>query len=269
MNLADKVAVITGGASGIGRAIGDALRLRGAKVAVLDSNEERLADVRLHAPEVLALSADVTDPANLESANDRILDHFGEVHIVCANAGVSGRASSRLWDETELDWRWIVDVNLIGTVNTLRAFVPSIVSQDEGHVVLTASMAAVTTGASQAGYWATKHAILSIAETLQLQLQEANPGVSASVLLPGGVSTNLGESRLGDTPRGFGVPGWDPLRLDAQTVADLVVSAIAERRFYVFTHPDAASRVRLRTDELLAAADDFAATARRTEQDET
>jgi NAD(P)-dependent dehydrogenase (short-subunit alcohol dehydrogenase family) len=251
--LRGKVAVVTGGASGIGLALGRAFAAEGMRVALLDVHGERLATAGREVEGSLAVHADTTRPDDLRRAADAVLQRFGGVHVVAANAGISGRASTRLWEESEEDWRRVVDVNLHGSVNTLRAFVPLVLRNGEGHVLVTSSMAGVSEGATQAGYWATKHALVSLTETLRLQLAAIEHGsFGATVLLPGSVATNLGESRVGDVPRGAGVPGWSPGDVDATEVASCAVAALRDGRRYVFTHPNGSRRVRARVDAVLA-----------------
>ncbi|GAB2982862.1 SDR family NAD(P)-dependent oxidoreductase [Amycolatopsis acidiphila] len=242
MNFEGKVAAVTGGGSGIGLALAGRLASLGCRVAVGDVHAERLADVRRRIPGVLAMPVDVSDPAQLAAFAERTEREFGAVHLICANAGIIGPLGERLWEVPDAAWRQVIDVNLLGVVSTLRAFVPRILEHPPGHVGITASMAAVTTSATMPAYYATKHALLSIADTLRLQLNRDGHDVGVSVLLPGQVTTRLGES-LSDVDTVRNLSGISP-----GEVADRFVEAVRDRRHYVFTHRGSARLAGARTD---------------------
>ncbi len=254
--LEGKVAVVTGGASGIGLAI--AHRLAAEKVRLvlldveagpLDAAERALRDA---GAEVLALQVDVSKPAQLEAAAVRAREAFGLAQIVVNNAGVGG-GTGPIWTLSQADWAWALDVNLWGVIHGLRLFLPALVaSGEEGHVVNTASMAGLTSTPWLAPYTATKHAVVAISECLAKELELAGSKVGVSVLCPGFVKTRIHQSmrnrpdELGGSGGG-GVPG--PTLADAMTqlveagkppeeIADLVVRAIRERRFYILSHPE-------------------------------
>jgi NAD(P)-dependent dehydrogenase (short-subunit alcohol dehydrogenase family) len=246
---AGKVAAVTGGASGIGLALAERLAAEGCHVAVADVHPQRLAEVRQRLPGALTVAADVADPRQVQDFADRTVERFGAVHLVCANAGIIGPAGDRLWEVTDEEWRQVIGVNLLGVVATLRAFVPLLLRAAPGHVGITASMAAVTTTATMPAYYATKHALLSVADTLHRQFVRDALDLGVSVLLPAQVTTNLGESLTGvdrpGNPRGIG----------PAEVADRFVEAVQSRRLHVFTHAGSAELARARTDALLAEAD--------------
>jgi len=226
-----KVAAVTGGGSGIGLALAEKLAALGCQVAVGDVHADRLAQVRRRIPGALAVAVDVADPAQLTEFAERTVAEFGAVHVVCANAGIIGPLGERLWEVPDAEWRRVIDVNLLGVVSTLRAFVPRLLANPPGYVGITASMAAVTTSATMPAYYATKHALLSIADTLRLQLARDGHDVGVSVLLPAQVTTRLGES-LSDVD----APG-NPEGISPAEVADRFVTAVRERQPHVFTHP--------------------------------
>lgn len=245
---AGKVAAVTGGASGIGLALAERLAAEGCHVAVADVNPERLADVRRRFPDALAMAVDIADPLQVQDFADRTAERFGAVHLVCANAGIIGPAGDRLWEVPDDQWRQVVDVNLLGVVATLRAFVPLLLRTPPGHVGITASMAAVTTTATMPAYYATKHALLSIADTLHRQFARDALDLGVSVLLPAQVTTNLGESLTGvDRP-------GNPRGISPEEVAARFVDAVRSRRLHVFTHPGSTELARARTDAMLAEA---------------
>jgi NAD(P)-dependent dehydrogenase (short-subunit alcohol dehydrogenase family) len=259
-DLGGKVAVVTGGASGIGYAMASAFRAQGMSVAVGDIEEAALADAveRLRAEDgpgdVVGVATDVADLASVEALRDEALEALGGVHVVCNNAGVA--AGGLLWETTERDWQWILGVNLMGVVHGIQAFVPGFVEQGEGYVVNTASMAGLTSAPFMGPYNATKHAVVTISETLYAELQLMTGGaVGVSVLCPGWVKTQIHESERNrpgeltdETPNalaaseeggaGSVLAGLIESGLDPADVARLVLEGIAQDRFYLYTHDD-------------------------------
>jgi NAD(P)-dependent dehydrogenase (short-subunit alcohol dehydrogenase family) len=273
-DLTGKVAVVTGGASGIGYAMASAFRREGMSVAIGDVEEAALADAveRLRAEDgpgdVVGVGTDVADLASVEALRDEALEALGGAHVVCNNAGVA--AGGLLWETTEADWQWILGVNLMGVVHGIQAFVPGFLEQGEGYVVNTASMAGVTSPPFMGPYNATKHAAVTISETLYAELQMMTAGaVGVSVLCPGWVRTqihrsdrNRPESLLGEAPNAFAEGGEGGPRsvlegliadgLEPDDVAQLVLDGIADDRFYLFTHDDWSPMVERRATALLA-----------------
>ena len=262
--LRDKVAVVTGAASGIGLAMSRRAAAEGMAVVMADVEEQALkaaADI-LHAEgaEVLPVVTDVSEAASVDALRDAALARFGAVHLVHNNAGVS--ASGPLWTVPEEDWRWVLGVNLWGVVHGIRAFVPLLVAQGEGHVVNTASLAGLVAPAFMGVYNATKHAVVAISETLHKDLEVAGAPVGVSVLCPGFVRTGIGDS---DRNR----PAWAPppvteagalldvgrqlvaAGIDPGLVADAVFAAVQADRFYVFTHPETKPAVAVRMKDIL------------------
>jgi NAD(P)-dependent dehydrogenase (short-subunit alcohol dehydrogenase family) len=250
-----KVAAVTGGASGIGLALAERFAAEGAAVAVADANAERVREVADRLPDALAVQVDVSDPAQLQEFAARTAERFGGVHILAANAGIIGPVGPRLWEVSDADWRRVVDVNLLGVVNTLRAFVPLLLQNPPGHVTITSSMAGVTLGSTMPAYWATKHALVAVAESLRLQLERDEAGVGVSVLLPARVTSNLEDSITEGADASAGVPGFRPREITPAEVATVVVDAIRTNRLYVFTHAEGVDRVRSRVEGILGAFD--------------
>lgn len=193
---AGQVAVVTGGASGIGRALVDAFAARGLAVAVADVEGDALEQTRRELAEagvtVLTRRTDVRDAEDVEALAQEVLTRFGRVDVICNNAGVIS-SPAPAWEQSAQDWLWTVQVNLLGVANGVRAFVPHLVAAGRGHVLNTASIAGLTTipGGGNAAYSATKHAVIGFSETLRLELALVAPAVGVTVLCPGPVPTRI------------------------------------------------------------------------------
>ncbi len=247
-----KVAVVTGAASGIGRALAQRFAGLGMKLVVADVEAAALrhvaAELEKSGAEVIDIPTDVSRADSVSELAERSLDAFGRVHVLCNNAGVF--AGGMCWEAPQSDYDWVFGVNVWGVLHGLRSFVPAMLEHgEEGHIVNTASMAALTTAPFSAPYNMSKHAVLSLSESLHLELgiREARLGVSA--LCPDLVSTGIGRAertrpehlkRKGDEGRSperdmvegaidaAVQTGMDPLLL-----ADRTLEAIRENRFYV------------------------------------
>jgi NAD(P)-dependent dehydrogenase (short-subunit alcohol dehydrogenase family) len=250
--LRGRVAVISGAASGIGLALAERLAVLGARPLLLDVNEDRLAEATARVPGSLAMRCDVGDQEAVRAAADWCAELLGPTAIVCANAGISGPTGQRLWEVPKPDWDHTFRTNLDGALNMLRAFMPQVLQAEHGYVLITASMAALTSSATVPAYYASKHAVLSVAETLRRQVARDRMSVSVSVLLPSAVATNLAESHDGEFDRWADFPEKSAA-LDPREVAVAAVDALASGRFYVFTHPDSRPRIEAAYTELLAA----------------
>lgn len=189
-DLEGKVAVITGAASGIGRALADVLSGEQMSVMLADVEEAQLAqaadELSAAGARVATCATDVSDPGAVDKLADATLSAFGAVHVVCNNAGVSG-TFGRSWTTSVKEWRWVLDVNLWGVINGVRTFTPLLLDQGEGHIVNTASAAMFEALPGMAPYGASKHAVLGLSEALRRELVAAGSSVGVSVLLPGGV----------------------------------------------------------------------------------
>jgi NAD(P)-dependent dehydrogenase (short-subunit alcohol dehydrogenase family) len=261
--LNDRTAVVTGAASGIGLALTERFVTAGMTVVMADIEEEVLAReaARLEGDgaRVLGVLTDVRDPAAVEALRDQALAHTGAVHVVCNNAGVG--PGGPMLATTPADWRWTVDVNVLGVAHGVTAFGPLLVEQGEGHIVNTASEAGLVTNTMLGMYCATKHAVVGLSEALW---REVHPlGVGVSVLCPNLVDTNIFESER-NRDDGVGMSAataavMAPLRemisvagIAPDDVAGLVHDAIVDDRFWVFTHDTTAQAAAVRTADIAA-----------------
>jgi NAD(P)-dependent dehydrogenase (short-subunit alcohol dehydrogenase family) len=271
-DLAGKTAFVTGGASGIGFALGRAFAEAGMNVMLADIESDVLTaaveSLRASRPDVRGVICDVTDPIGVERAANATFDSFGNVHIVCNNAGVGGGSGI---EDISLDtWRWVLDVNLMGVLHGIHAFLPHMRGHGEGgHIVNTASMAGLNSGMGFSPYSASKFAVVNMSEGLATQVKPH--GIGVTVVCPGFVRTRISESgrnrpeRYGPAPP----PGGFAARLaelgrsglEPSHVAALTLTAIREDELYVFTHFGADWRAELeeRFAAILAAMDKAAA----------
>jgi NAD(P)-dependent dehydrogenase (short-subunit alcohol dehydrogenase family) len=257
-SIRDRVAVVTGAGSGIGRALAQALAREGARVVVADIEEAAaaavVADIGGRGGDALAVRADVSDLAQVQAMADRAFAHFGAVHVLCNNAGVALHGS--LQDATHQDWQWVLAVNLWGVIHGLEAFLPRMIAQGQpGHIVNTASMAGLIASQGLGVYNASKYAVVGISETLVKDLRPHHIGVS--VLCPMGVSTQIlhsGRNRpahlRNDRQRTEPAPELIGKYLDPEAVADMVLAAIRANRLYVITHDESLEPLRRRFQRL-------------------
>src|ERR1700686_3205972 len=221
-DIAGKTAFVTGGASGIGLALGRAFAEAGMKVVLADIETDALATAvrSLHdlGSEVRGIPCDVTDPDSVERAAKASYEAFGNVHVVCNNAGVAGGSGI---DSISLDdWRWVLDVNLMGVLYGIRTFLPHIRAHGEGgHIVNTASMAGMDSGLGFSSYAASKFAVVTMSEGLAMQIKPF--GIGVTVLCPGYVRTRIGE-RGRNRPERYGpAPTLDPASPAGALVAQI------------------------------------------------
>jgi len=264
-DLQGKVAVITGGASGIGRAVADKAVTKGMKIVLGDIEEGPLKvavdDLTSTGAEVLGVVTDVSDRASVEALRDAALERFGAVHLVHNNAGIG--LGGPIWEVNEEDWRWILGVNLWGVIHGVATFTPLLLEQGEGHIVNTASIAGIIVAPFLGPYNATKQAVVAISETLFKDLQAVGAPVGVSVLCPGFVQT-----RIDDSERNR--PEWAPQRevegaeelrglvsdmvnggIAPTSVADRVIDAVQTNTFYILTHPELEGAITTRFDDIV------------------
>lgn len=270
-DVTDKVAVVTGAASGIGRSLAGAFAAEGMRLVLSDIEAgplEVVADeLRATGADVFAVTADVSVASDVERIATAAMDVFGALHVACNNAGVAAGGLS--WEIDVEDWRWVLGVNLFGVIHGIHSFVPRIIESGGGHVVNTASMAGLTSNAGMGPYNASKHAVVTLSETLGLELSMTHPEVGVTVVCPGWVRTQINRSERNRPQRSEPTPGRSGgtddgggLRsivdqliesgLEPDDIAAMVVDAIRTNRFYVLTHPEWQSQVSQRVERILA-----------------
>ncbi|MFK8024053.1 MAG: SDR family NAD(P)-dependent oxidoreductase [Ilumatobacter sp.] len=243
---AENVAVITGGASGIGLAVAEACLERDMRVVLADIDEPKLRDVEARLTEagadVTGVVCDTASAASVTDLAEATLARFGGCHLLFNNAGIAGVGDA--WNDPIELWERVVDINLYGVVHGIRSFLPMMTEQGEGHILNTASMAGLVAFPGMAPYNATKTAVVAISEGLFVELGSTGSSIGVSVLCPGFVKTDLMEHEPDhvDTPIGAlmtevltaGVQEGVP----AAGIAAQVVAAVDERRFWILTHED-------------------------------
>ncbi len=261
-SLKDRAAVVTGGASGIGRALALLFAREGAHVVVADLDEagmaETVAGVGKAGRRGLAVKTDVSRLTDVHALAERAFGEFGAVHVVCNNAGVA------LWggleSATHKDWEWAMGVNLWGVIHGVEAFVPRMVAgKQPGHVVNTASMAGLIASQGLGIYNTTKYAVVGLSETLQKDLRGYDIGVS--VLCPMGVHTRIRQSERNRPPalrntataREGGAVELIGRYLPPEHVADRVLRAIYANRLYVITHEEGLTPLKRRFERMARA----------------
>jgi NAD(P)-dependent dehydrogenase (short-subunit alcohol dehydrogenase family) len=267
--LKGKVAAVTGAASGLGRSMALAFASEGMDVALADVDQANLGPVEeaVQAKGVRAITVgvDVSSAEQVEALRDQTLTRLGAVHVVCNNAGVSPLGA--VWESTLADWQWILGVNLWGVIHGVRAFTPYLIAQNEGHIVNTASVSGLISPPGSGAYNVTKHAVVTLSETLHHDLRDRNSAVGVSVLCPAYVPTGIADSER-SRPGILRNPPKEPSpqqaakeamlrkavksgKVSADQVAAAVVKAIKENRFYVLTHPRIKGAIEARMQDIL------------------
>ncbi len=271
--LAGKTAVITGAASGMGRAFAERFADAGMNVVLADVEVPRLdevvASVAGRGVDAIGVPTDVSDADAVDRLRDAALERFGRVHLVCNNAGVAGSMTGVGSGVDLADWRWVLGVNLWGVVHGHRSFLPHLLEHGEGHIVNTASMAGHFPGHS--AYSASKWAVVAITEGLFQQLRAQGSSVGVSCLCPGWVATDIATSAR-NRPEWASAPALEDRAEDARAamarafvrdqlasgmapaaVAELVHDAVRDDRFWIFTDPTMVAALEPRYQAVLAA----------------
>lgn len=264
----EKVAVVTGAASGIGRALAQRFAQAGMKVVLADVEtaalEQAAHEIAAAGTAVLAVRTDISKAAEVERLAQTAVEKFGAVHIVCNNAGVALSAPS--WMNTIADWEWVLGINLCGVIHGVRVFTPLLLAQGvEAHIVNTASLAGLIAGPGTAAYNVSKFGVVALSETLHHELTMLGSPVRVSVLCPGFVNTRILDSErnrpaeLGETaPK---LPGAEEMEQMGRQliaagsppslVAEIVFDAIRNERFYILPHPEWKQFIRTRMEDIL------------------
>jgi NAD(P)-dependent dehydrogenase (short-subunit alcohol dehydrogenase family) len=268
-----RVAVITGAASGMGRAFAERFAQEGMKVVLADVEQAPLdravTELRQAEHDVLGVLTDVSKLESVESLARKAIDAYGKVHVLCNNAGVAGERGM-IWEETQKFWDYMMGVNFWGVVYGIRVFTPLMLSHgEEGHIVNTASIAGL--GSGWGVYGVTKHAVIAMTEWLAQNLQMVDAKIGASVLCPSGVATNittLDRSRPPELKEDASTPASVQAermrryreRMTAAVaagkqpaeIAEIVLDAIKNDNFYILTHPQQEEeRVRARAEQIV------------------
>jgi NAD(P)-dependent dehydrogenase (short-subunit alcohol dehydrogenase family) len=265
----DRVAVVTGAASGIGLALAERFAAEGMKVVMADIEGAALATaaegLRGKAPAVLATPVDVSRPEDVERLARETYQAFGAAHVLCNNAGVA--VIGAVHEHTLADWQWVINVNLWGVIHGVRAFLPRMLAGgDEGHIVNTASMAGLTTAPFMSVYDVTKHGVVALSESMYKELQVTGSPIGVSVVCPGLIDTNIMRSsrnrpealaeagKAGPMAQAFGqsladrlAGGYPPSEVAAQ-----VAQGIREDRFYIVpAQPEVKGGIAIRAQDLI------------------
>lgn len=272
-DLEGKVAVVTGAASGIGRALVQRFATEGMKVVLADIEQEALAkaesEMKGQGATVLAVRTDVSKAGDVEALAEKTLDAFGAVHVLCNNAGVVNPADRPLWECTLAELEWVMGVNVWGVIHGIRVFVPIMLEQDtECHIVNTGSTGGLVSTPNDAIYTMTKHGVVALSETIRLRLAKEKTKIKVSVLCPGFTNTQLVEAarnrptELQDDSEVKPLSPQEEQRIQTMhqvlqegmppsQVADYVVNAIREEKFYIWTHPEFKQEVEARMQNIL------------------
>lgn len=268
------VAVITGGGSGLGKALAVAAAKRGMKLVLADIQADALEHTvdafRSQGTEAIGVQVDVSDASAVQGLADQAEQRFGRVNLLFNNAGVT--SGGLIWESTEKDWDWLLGVNLKGVINGVRAFAPRMLACTEtdaayeGCIVNTASMAGLLTSPGMGIYAVSKHAVVAFSECLHHDLQLVTPKLRAAVLCPSYVTTDIGNSER-NRPAHLAVPegltkSQQAARaasqhsiangaISAEEVAEITFGAIESNRFYVFPSPEALALVKARVQHVL------------------
>ena len=264
-DLRGRVAVITGAASGFGREFALALAAEGAKVVLADVDEKGMRETAAMLPagtESLVARCDVRAPASLDELAASTYERFGAAHLVFNNAGVA--VCGPAWTATLEDWKWVLDINLMGVVHGIRSFLPRMIAGGEpGHVVNTASVAGMLSIPGSAVYCVSKHAVVTLSECLRHDLRVAKASVGVSVLCPAFVPTGIADSARN---RPKDLAATNPLgkvyeegvkkavaagKLSAADIARITLDAVRNDRFYVLPHQKTKAAIETRMQDIL------------------
>lgn len=264
-DLKGKVAVITGAASGFGRELAILCAADDMKVVLADRDEagmQATIGMLKAGTQTLSVKCDVSKPEQLDNLAAKTYERFGAAHLLFNNAGVA--VAGPTWTATLEDWKWLIDVNLMGVIYGIRSFVPRMLKQnDECHVVNTASVAGLISVPGSSVYCVTKHGVVTLSECLHHDLQLAKAKIGVSILAPAYVNTGIAES---ERNRPAELAAKNPLagpyeervlhavrsgRLSAADVAKITMDAVKANRFYILSHPKIKGAIEARMRDIL------------------
>lgn len=265
----NRVAVITGAAEGIGRALAVKAAVEGMKLVLADIDETRLnlltRSLNSAGTTTISLRTDVSREEEMEKLATLAFDTFGAVHLLVNNAGVA--LAKNAWETTRNDWEWVMGVNLYGVTNGLRAFIPKMIeSGEDGHVVNTASIAGLLSEPSMAAYNVSKFGVVTLSEGLHHDLTLRRASIGVSVLCPGWVRTRIAEaerhrpaeerndlSKLDKVTASTGVSMFKAVQggIEPEEIAETTFEAVREGKFYIITHPHTKAGIKIRMNDIL------------------
>jgi len=265
----DRVAVITGGGSGLGRAMAFRFAREGMKIVLADMDEKAMASTEAElkglGATVLSVKTDVSKGDQVEALAQKALATFGGVHVVANNAGVAEHGA--VWENTVADWQWVLGVNVWGVIHGVRVFTPIMLKQEtEGHIINTASVAGLLSPPGMGIYCVSKHAVVTLTECLHQDLAERNAKVKCSVLCPAYVPTGIAHSGR-NRPAEFSDQRQRSERdraleeavrhavahgkITPDQVADAVFEAVRDKKFYILTHKRIKDSVQMRLEDII------------------
>jgi len=264
-----KVAVITGGASGLGRAMADRFAREGMSIVLADVEPNALAraeaEMKAAGAKVIGVRTDVSKAADVEALAQKTLAAFGGVHLLANNAGVA--EGGNVWDNTVADWEWVLGVNMWGVIHGVRVFTPIMLKQEsEGHIINTASVAGLISPPGMGIYCVSKHAVVTLSECLHHDLAQKSDKLKCSVLCPAYVPTGIADSgrnrpkELNETRQKNAADlaldaslkkAVQSGKLSAADVAQKVYEAVRDERFYILTHPRIKPSIQWRMEDIL------------------
>ncbi len=267
--LVGKIAVVTGGASGIGKGIAKKLLENGAEVVIADINKDKLEyakkELEQNGKKVICKLVDVTKEDDLKKLADDTIGLYGQVNILCNNAGV-GYSSGFSWENTDDEWNWIINTNLKSVIYGIRTFIPIMLKQDnECHIINTSSNAGITIGGTMAMYSVTKHGVVALSESLYNELKLINSKINVSVLCPGFVSSDILNPFIPETVEAKSSPVinenselffkafYNAINNGVTTdeIGESVVNAIRNQIFYILSSETDKNLIRARLNNII------------------